>query len=243
MINKSSPIPIYYQLVELIQKQIENGGLKPGEALPSEREYAEKFQISRMTARQALTQLENNGFIYRIRGKGTFVAEKKIEQPLHGLTSFTEDMTARGMKPSNQLLHFEVIPANLHIANQLQIKEYGPVYEIKRIRLADDMPIALETTYISANLIKGLTEQIVTHSIYAYMEEQLSLKIDNGDQTIESSLADPIEAQYLHIQPGSPVMVIQRNTFLQDGTPVEFVRSSYRADRYKFMIHMQRKNK
>ncbi|MBM4761399.1 GntR family transcriptional regulator [Bacillus sp. B15-48] len=242
MINKDSPIPIYYQLVELIQKQIENGDLQPGEALPSEREYAETFHISRMTARQALTQLEHNGLVYRIQGSGTFVADKKIEQPLQGLTSFTEDMTARGMKPSSQLLHFEVIPATMQIANQLQIQEYGPVYEIKRIRLADDVPIALETNYISANRIKGLTEQIVNQSIYAYMEEQLNLQIEQATQTIESSIAEPLEAQYLHIQPGAPVMLIQRNTFLQDGTPVEFVKSTYRADRYKFMIQMRRKN-
>lgn len=242
MINKDSPIPIYYQLVELIQKKIENGDLQPGEALPSEREYAEMFHISRMTARQALTQLENNGFVYRVQGSGTFVAERKIEQPLQGLTSFTEDMIARGMKPSSQLLHFEVIPATMQIANQLEIQEYGPVYEIKRIRLADDVPIALETSYISANLMKGLTEQIVNQSIYAYMEEQLNLQIEQATQTIESSIAESLDAQYLHIKTGAPVMLIQRNTFLQDGTPVEFVKSIYRADRYKFMIQMRRKN-
>ncbi|WP_338449718.1 GntR family transcriptional regulator [Niallia oryzisoli] len=242
MIKKNSPIPIYYQLVELIQEEIENGNLKPGDALPSEREFSEKFQISRMTVRQALTLLENNGQLYRIQGKGTFVSEQKIEQHLLGLTSFTEDMTARGLKPSSHLLHFEIIPAGLQVANQLQIKEYDPVYEIKRIRLADDVPMALETNYISANLIKGLTEQIINQSIYAYMEEQLGLIIENATQTIESSIAEEKEADFLKIKSGAPVMLIQRNTFLQDGTPVELVKSIYRADRYKFTIQMRRKN-
>jgi GntR family transcriptional regulator len=240
MIKKNSPIPIYYQLEEQIKDLIENGVLKPGDAIPPEREYAEKYQISRMTVRQAFTHLVNDGYLHRIQGKGTFVSERKIEQPLQGLTSFTEDMKARGLNPGSQLIHFEMIPATSQIASQLSIQEYGPVYEIKRIRLADDVPMALETNYISANLIKGLTEQIVNQSLYSYIEQQLGFQIDYATQVIESSVANQIEAQHLKINTGSPVMLIQRNTFLQDGTPVELVKSSYRADRYKFMIQMKR---
>ncbi|HJV16757.1 MAG TPA: GntR family transcriptional regulator [Bacillales bacterium] len=240
MIKKNSPIPIYYQLEEHLKELIENGELKPGDAIPPEREYAEKYQISRMTVRQAFTHLVNAGYLHRIQGKGTFVAERKIEQPLQGLTSFTEDMKVRGLKSGSQLIQFEMIPATTQIASQLLIQEYAPVYEIKRIRLADDVPMALETNYISANLIKGLTEQIVNQSLYSYIETQLGYQIDHASQVIEASIADQIEAEYLKIKKGSPVMLIQRNTFLQDGTPVEFVKSSYRADRYKFMIQMKR---
>jgi GntR family transcriptional regulator len=242
MIKKNSPIPIYYQLGEIIKDLIEKGELKPGDSLPAEREYAEKFQISRMTVRQAFTELVNDGYLHRIQGKGTFVAERseKIEQTLRGLTSFTEDMKVRGLKPESRLINFEIIPATKLIADQLGIQEYGPVYEIKRIRLADDEPMALETNYISANFIKGLTEQIVNQSLYSYIEDQLNLRIDHASQVIESSIANQLEADYLKIQSGAPVMLIQRNTFLKDGTPVEFVKSSYRADRYKFMIQMNR---
>jgi GntR family transcriptional regulator len=240
MINKNSPIPIYYQLEEIIKELIESGELRPGDALPPEREYAEKYQISRMTVRQAFTQLVNNGYLFRLQGKGTFVAERKIEQPLQGLTSFTEDMKARGFEPGSQLIHFEIIPATRQIAGQLLIAEFGPVYEIKRIRLADGDPMALETNYISANLVKGLTDQIVNKSLYAHIEEQLELRIDSASQIIESSIASQSEANYLKISTGSPVMLIQRNTFLKDHTPVEFVKSVYRADRYKFIIQMKR---
>lgn len=242
MINKSSPVPIYYQLEEIIKDLIEKGELKPGDSLPAEREYAEQFQISRMTVRQALNELVNDGYLYRVKGKGTFVAERKpkIEQALQGLTSFTEDMKARGMKPGSQLLQFEIIQATSLIANQLGIQEYGPVYEMKRIRLADNVPMALETNYISTNFIKGLTEKIVNQSLYSYIEKQLNLKIDYASQVIESSVANELEAEYLNILPGAPIMLIQRNTFLKDGTPVEFVKSTYRADRYKFMIQMNR---
>ncbi|WP_042464159.1 GntR family transcriptional regulator [Neobacillus dielmonensis] len=240
MIRKDSPIPIYYQLQELIKDLIDKGELKPGDLIPPEREYAEKLQISRMTVRQALTQLVNEGYLYRIQGKGTFVSERKIEQPLHQLRSFTEDMVSRGLKPGSQLISFEVIPATIQIASQLGIQEYGPVYEIKRIRLADDVPMALESNYISANLVKGLTEQIVKKSVYAFIEEQLNFTIDHASQVIEASIASDVESEYLRIKKGSPIMLIQQQTFLKDGTPVEYVRSSYRADRYKFMIQMKR---
>jgi GntR family transcriptional regulator len=240
MINKSSPIPIYYQIQEFIKELIENGELRPGDSLPPEREYAERYQISRMTVRQAFTQLVNEGYLYRMQGKGTFVAERKIEQPLQGLTSFTEDMKSRGLEPGSQLIHFEIIPATKQIAGQLLIAEYGPVYEIKRIRMADSVPMAIETNYISANLVKGLTEQIVNKSLYAHIEGQLDLRIDSASQIIESSIASQSEANYLKISKGAPVMLIQRNTFLKDNTPVEFVKSVYRADRYKFMIQMKR---
>lgn len=241
MINKNSPVPIYYQLQEQLKNMIEKGELKPGDLISSEREYAERFQISRMTIRQALTKLVDEGYLYRVKGKGTFVAERKIEQPLQGLTSFTEDMKARGMVPGNELLSFEIIPASNLIANHLNIQEYGPVYEIKRIRLADDVPMALETTYIPANLIKGLTDEIMRHqSLYDYIEGRLLVKIDRGEQIIESSIADQMESQYLKIKKGSPIMLIQRKSYLEDGTPIELVKSVYRADRYRFMINMKR---
>ncbi|MDQ0225928.1 GntR family transcriptional regulator [Metabacillus niabensis] len=240
MINKNSPIPLYYQLKEHIKEMIEKGELKPGDSLPPEREYAENHQISRMTVRQAFTELVNEGYLFRLQGKGTFIAERKIEQPLHGLTSFTEDMKARGFEPGSQLIQFEIVSSTSPIARQLLIPEYGPVYEIKRIRLADGVPMALETNYISANLIKGLTEQIVNQSLYAYIEENLNLKIHQASQIIESSIASQTEANYLKIAKGAPVMLIQRNTYLQDGTPLELVKSVYRADRYKFMIQMER---
>lgn len=240
MINKNSPIPLYHQLEEHIKELIEIGELKPGGSVPPEREFAEKYKISRMTVRQAFTNLVNEGYLHRMQGKGTFVAERKIEQALQGLTSFTEDMKARGMVPGTQLIRFEIIPAPSQIAGQLAIPVYGPVYEIKRIRLADGVPMAIETNYISANLIQGITEKIVNQSLYAYIESQLFLNIDRASQIIESSIASPNEAKLLNISKGAPVMLIQRNTFLKDGTPVELVKSVYRADRYKFMIQLNR---
>ena len=239
MINKQSPLPIYFQLEEQIKKQIEEGQFLPHAILPSEREYAEKYEISRMTVRQAINNLVHSGYLYRQKGKGTFVAEKKFEQQLNGLTSFTEDMKARGLTPGNKLVSFEIIPASRKTADELRISLHAPVYEIKRIRLADQMPMALETVYISANLVKGLTEQIIVQSLYQYVES-LGFRIDHAVQTLESVMASESETEYLEIPNPSPILFVQRKTFLGDGTPLEYVKSAYRADRYKFTIEINR---
>jgi GntR family transcriptional regulator len=240
MIDKNSPIPIYHQLEEFIKAQIESGELKPDETIPSERVYADMFQISRMTIRQALTNLVNDGYLYRQKGKGTFVNKKKVEQRLQGLTSFTEDMRERGFTPGSKLVSFEIIPASREIADRLKLAENTPVYEIKRVRLADNVPMALETTYLPANLVKGLTEDIINQSLYQYIEEKLSLVIYEATQQIEASSAKDQELRHLEIEKGSPVLLILRTSTLKDGTPFEFVKSAYRADRYKFVHTMQR---
>lgn len=240
IIDKNSPLPIYYQLESHIKGLIEQGNLNPGDTLPSEREYAQTYQISRMTVRQAINSLVNEGLLYRKKGSGTFVSERKIEQPLKGLTSFTEDMKKRGMVPSSMLLHFEVVPATSFIANQLRIVEGDPVYEIKRIRLADEVPMALETNYLSTSLVKGLSAEIVQASIYSYIEENLGFQITRADQLIEATIASSEEAKLLHIPKDHPMLFIQRNTYLSDGTPLELVFSRYRGDRYKFFVEMER---
>jgi GntR family transcriptional regulator len=240
MIDKSSPIPIYFQIEEQIKALIESGELKAGDSLPSERDYAEKYDISRMTVRHAINNLVNEGLIVRKKGKGTFIAEKKFEQRLQGLTSFSEDMKSKGFSPSNRLLFFEILPANEYIANQLEIKTHDPVYQVERIRLADNEPIALETTFISANLIHGLTEEVISQSLYHYIEEKLNLKIDYSNQVIESTAAGEKEATVLEIKKGAPILKIQRNSYLTNGLPFEIVKSAYRADRYKFSATIKR---
>lgn len=243
MIDRESHVPIYYQIEKYILQLIQNQDLKSGDIIPSERELTELFNVSRMTVRQAVMNLVNEGVLTRLKGKGTFISDQKIEQPLQGLTSFTEDMQARGLSPSSLLLSFRLVPASHSTAQHLNINEHEPVYEIKRIRLADAIPMAIETTFLSANLIKGVTEDIVNRSLYAYIEETLQLTIDYANQVIESDAALDTDADLLHITPGAPVLLIQRLTYLENDTPLELVQSVYRADRYKFVINMHRGRK
>lgn len=240
MINKNSPVPIYHQLEEAIKQQIENGHLKEEELIPSEREFAERFQISRMTVRQAINNLVADGYLNRKKGRGTFVSKKKVEQELQGMTSFTEDMLSRGMNPSSKLLSFKIIGADKKTALDLKIAENEPIYKIKRIRLADGAPMALETAYIPVNLIPGLSEENSNLSLYQYIEEHLALTISEATQEIEAAIADIEIAEPLGIDEGEPILFIVRIAYLQDGTPFELVKSSFRGDRYRFIATMKR---
>lgn len=240
MINKNSPVPIYHQLEEYIKQQIENGVLAEESVIPSEREFAERFQISRMTVRQAINNLVSEGYLKRQKGRGTFVTKKKVEQELQGMTSFTEDMLSRGMNPSSILLSFQIIPADKKSALALRIDEADSVYKIKRIRLADGAPMALETAYIPVEIVPGLTEENSNLSLYHYIEENLALSISEATQEIEASTADSFDAETLEINIGDPILLIERISYLQEGIPFELVKSTFRADRYRFIHTMKR---
>ncbi|SES73027.1 GntR family transcriptional regulator [Salinibacillus kushneri] len=241
MIDKNSPIPIYYQLEQKIKQLIESQKFVPGDFLPSERELAEKYNISRMTVRQAINNLVTEGLLYREKGKGTFVCDKKFEQDLSGLTSFSEEMYNRGLTPSSQLLNFQLIYGIHKITSILNIESSDLVYEIKRIRFANDEPVALETTYTPQKRIGTLDDDNMDRSFYEIMEKNRNFNIAYGEQSIEASLANDEEIKYLKIHKGDPVLIIKRTTFLQSGKqPIEYTKSVYRADKYKFNIRMPR---
>jgi GntR family transcriptional regulator len=240
MINKNSPVPIYHQLEEYIKQQIENGVLAEESVIPSEREFAERFQISRMTVRQAINNLVSEGYLNRQKGRGTFVTKKKVEQELQGMTSFTEDMLSRGMNPSSILLSFQILPADKKTALALRIEETDSIYKIKRIRLADGAPMALETAYIPVEIVPGLTEENSNLSLYQYIEENLALSISEATQEIEASTADHLDAETLEIKFGDPILLIERISYLQEGIPFELVKSTFRADQYRFVHTMKR---
>jgi GntR family transcriptional regulator len=240
MIKKNSPVPIYFQIEQRIREKIDKKELKPGEMIPSEREFAEKFQISRMTVRQAITNLVNEGYLQRERGKGTFVAVKKFEKNVRGLTSFSEDMRSRGFEPGTQVLDFIIIEADSLIASNLQIEVGAKVYQIERLRLADQQPIAFEVFYMSEDLVPGLTREVAGHSIYQYVESEIGLHLTSGVQELEATTAHKREASALGIKVGAPVLYIQQITYLEGQQPLEFVKSFYRADRYKYKVEMVR---
>jgi GntR family transcriptional regulator len=240
LIDKNSPLPLYFQLEEEIKQLIESEQFTPGTLLPSERELSEKYKISRMTVRQAITNLANKGYLYREKGKGTFVAEKKFEQDLQGLTSFTEDMKSRGLTPGSKLIKFGVIDAFIDVKKKLMVEENEPIFQIQRIRLANEQPIALETSYIPVKFAPELNEDILKGSIYQYVENQSRLKIGSATQILESSVVNQFEIEHLNLKKGDPVLLIERHTLLEDGRPLEIVKSSYRADKYKFTINIKR---
>ncbi|WP_081415000.1 phosphonate metabolism transcriptional regulator PhnF [Ectobacillus panaciterrae] len=239
-INKYSPFPIYYQIQEWIKQKIEAGEWKSGDKIPSENELCDTFDVSRMTIRQAINNLVEQGYLYRKRGIGTFVQLPKVEQRLQGMTGFTEDMKARGMKPSSALLSFELVSASARVADKLHLEDGASVYEVRRIRLADDEPIAFETTYLSPLVVKEINEDILQNSLYEHLEQKLGYKLLRATQTIEAAVAAEEEAPHLHISKRAPVLVVEQTSYAEDDVPLEYVKCIYRGDRYKFITNISR---
>ena len=240
VLDKQSPIPIYIQIEEQLKRRILAGEFEVGTAIPSERDLTESFGVSRMTLRQAVTNLVNDGLLVREKGRGTFVASPKVEQPLNGLTSFTEDMKARGMVPSNKLINFKKVSPEADIAKELELLEGEEVFLVERIRYADEKPMAIERTFLPVKLFPQLNEEALKGSLYSIIEEQQQLKISHASQQMEAALVKKEDAELLKIGMPSAILIMERVSYLNDGKPFEVVRSTYRADRYKFITDIKR---
>lgn len=240
VVNKNSHIPIYVQIEEELKHKIYLGEYQVGEPIPSERNLSLYFGVSRMTVRQAITNLVSTGKLYREKGRGTYVAVPKLEQPLNGLTSFTEDMYARGLTPSTKVVKFDKQIPPFDIARDLLLEDGEEVYFIVRVRNADDKPMAIERTYIPVKTLPNLTEKLVSGSLYQIVEKEYGLLIGNALQQMEASHVAKEDSKYLLIEPDAVVLTIKRVSFLKNGQPFEVVQSAYRADRYKFTTEIQR---
>jgi GntR family transcriptional regulator len=240
LINKNSHVPIYVQIEEILKEKILHGDYAVGLAIPSERELSETFGVSRMTVRQSIIQLVNSGLLYREKGRGTFVASPKFEQPLNGLTSFTEEMRNRGMKPSSKIITFEKQIPSFDIRDDLKLDEGEEVFFITRIRNADDKPMAIERSYIPNKLLPNLSKEKLHGSFYNLVENEYGFEIKNAIQQMEASIITKEDAKYLNMDTTGVVLIIKRTSFLSNGQPFEIVRSAYRADRYKFIGEIKR---
>ncbi|AMW98667.1 GntR family transcriptional regulator [Rummeliibacillus stabekisii] len=240
MVDRNSHVPIYIQIEDIIKEKIAVGEYIKGSSIPSERELSETYNVSRMTVRQAITGLVNSGLLYREKGRGTFVADPKFEQPLNGLTGFTEDMIARGMEPSSDIVLFEKQLPSFEIKQDLGLNDEDEVYFIVRIRNADHLPMAIERTYIPAKLVPNLSKDQLSGSLYQLIEKEYGLDIHNATQQMEAAIVSKEDAKYLNVGQKAVVLIIKRTSYLSNGRPFELVRSVYRADRYKFISEITR---
>jgi GntR family transcriptional regulator len=184
-IDKKSPIPVYYQLKNIILKKIKAGEFTAGGLIPSERDLGESLNISRMTVRQALNQLVSEGVLYREEGKGTFVSKEKIVQ--RNIMSFSDTVHNKGLVPSTVVLHFEKISDRLDIKNLLDLREDDYLYNIKRLRLANELPIAIEEVFLPERYCPHLETYDLKSSLYKLLKDEYSLEISYMDNTIEAA--------------------------------------------------------
>jgi GntR family transcriptional regulator len=220
-------------IVEIIR------GLPAGSAVPTERELCERFGVSRATVRQALDCLETEQRIYRHQGKGTFVARPKIDQTLE-LSSHTETIYARGMEPASRLIGITRAPAEPDVAAMLGLSEGDDVFQIERVRLGDDEPLAVELLFLDARRFDDIAAVIgESRSLYQLLRARYGVELASADETIEAVAAPDREADLLGIASGVPALLLSRQSFDCEDRPVEFVRSIYRADRFRFRARLQ----
>jgi len=243
MIDPTGAMPKYYQLANILRLQIENGEYQAHDAIPSERQLEERYNLSRPTIRQSIDLLARQGYLYRVHGKGTFVSPPKLQKGMLELTSFSEDMRKRGLKPGHKILEFGYVLPDKKTRRQLEIGDpQKKVLRIKRLRFGDDIPIGLQDSYLALGEDQTITREEMgeSGSIYAILQEKYGIYPTEADETLEVTLATKQEADLLQIAEGSPLLLNERTLWSQDRKAVEFVRILYRGDRYKYFVRLTR---
>ena len=214
-----------------------------GNAIPSERQLSVDLGVSRLTVRAALDELVRAGYLVRRPGSGTFIREPKIAQELT-MTSFSEDMVRRGMRPGSKTLSLTVTTAGAYLGRCLHVSPSERIVVVKRLRLADGETMAIETLHVRESLVPGLSPtDLEEHSFYELLAERYGIETVGGIQTIEPTVTNEEESTALGVPLHSPAFLFERTTRSESDEIVEFVRSIYRGDRYRLVTELNRRER
>lgn len=238
-LEKGGFIPLYYQIQQALMDKIQFGELSEGDPLDSEEELARLYGVSRMTARQALHGLKTTGHAFSQKGRGTFVTRPKLEKNIMHLRGFTEDMKHLGMVPSSRLLEQTVVKATDDLAGRLRLKQDDNIMFLRRLRLADGIPMALEESHIPLELFPGLEKNnFARQSLYFVLRETFGVHVAYADEVIEALPATREDSELLTIPRKASILSISRIIITTDETPIEVACSRYRGDRYRASIRV-----
>lgn len=236
-----SPVPLYSQLKELLRGRILDGTYPPHSRMPSENELGQVFGVSRITVRQALGDLQKEGLIFKIHGKGTFVAKPKAFQNVSTLQGLAESMAQMGYEVLNRLIGLRHLAASARVAERLGLEEGAPVSEIKRVRLVNREPVSLEVTYVPRAVGEKLEKaDLVARDIFLIIENDCGIALGHADLAIDAVLADADLTRALDVEEGAPIMRIERLTHAADGTPLDFEYLYYRGDAFQYRLRIDR---
>jgi GntR family transcriptional regulator len=244
----SSRIPLYYQLENVLREKITSGVYADGERIPTEIELIKQYKVSRITVRQALAALADDGLIERKQGRGTFVSERKSKkrrftETIH-LTGSLDELIEMGIDTPVKVLEMNRVEADTHEAELLKIKTGTPIYRLKRLRMVENKPYSLILNYLPEEIGSGLTmAELSTGAVLHTMETKLGLKLAYAVQEIKAELADPYVADLLDIRVGSALLSIERTVYSDKEIPVEYVHTLYRSDLYGYSIKLVRDEK
>lgn len=238
LVNKESNIPLHIQLSSIIKDMIDSKDLKEGDSIISERELCNIQNVSRMTVNKAIVSLVSEGILYRVQGRGTFVAKRKEKYQFSNLKGFTQVMREKGVKIKTDLLSFqkefpsELVKEKLHIADN-----YTQVYKVERLRYIEEEPFGIEIAYISEDMCENLGKSMLeNNSLYDVLQNNYKYKIKKANQMIEPIILSKEESMKLKVEENSLALKIHRNSYEESGNPLEYTISIFRSDKYQYEI-------
>ena len=236
-----SPVPLYAQIKDILRARILDGSYQPHQQMPSESEMMATFNVSRITVRQALNDLQNEGLIFRIHGKGTFVSKPKAFQDLGRLQGFGEAMRQMGYETFARVLSIKSVLPSPQVAERLQLPKRARVTELQRVRFLNREPISLDVTYVPLAIGNRLAkEDLAARDIFVILENDYGLALGHAELQIGSQLADETLATQLKVEEGSPVLFIERTTHTADGMPIDYEHLYYRGDAFQYKVRVDR---
>lgn len=239
MFKRSRGIALYHQLETELIDLINKGDIKENDKLPSEREICNQYNVSRTTARQAIGELERKEYVYKVHGKGTFVSPKVYKQQLLKFYSFTEEMKKLGKNPSSEVLGFELIKANEKIAVKLGINKNENIYKILRLRIADDVPMMLEFTYLPEYRFLKLQDKMLRERpMYDIFREKYNVSITKAKESFKPVLINKNDAKILNVKEGTAAMKIERITYENENI-IEYTVSISRGDKFEYNVVLE----
>ena len=241
-IDPRSAVPLYAQIEDILATSIESGELSPGSQLPPEALLGARFSVSRATIRSTIQNLAHRGLIEIRRGRGTYVVQPKMTQTLTNLTGFVEDMQVLGRHPTARLLDQEIVAASETVARQLALADGAEVVRIRRVRLADNMPVSLDVTYLPREIgLKIMANDLEVEPIFALLEQKYDMKLVEADYRLEAIGADTDMASALHVPLGSPIFLVERTSYCTGRRPIDYERLYYRGDQIRFVTRLARR--
>ena len=226
--------PMYIKIHNQLRRDIENHVYKVGDRIPAERQLAEQFKVSRMTLRQAIKTLEEEGILERRLGSGTYVANQKVQEKMSGIMSFTEITRANGQTPASKLISYKITKPSLSEKERLKIDASESVLRMERIRYADGVPICHEIVTVPHQLIERFSKDDVSAHLYHTLEDKGGYKIGDAMEYISATVANEQEARLLDCKRGEALITRRQITKLADGRPFEYTRASYVGERFEF---------
>lgn len=240
--DHASPVPLYTQIRELLRERIVSGMFRSEGLLPSENEMVKAFGVSRITVRQALNDLQKEGLVFKIHGKGTFVTRAKAVQSLMRVEGFGEAMSGAGHETFSRVLGHRVMRAGASLAARLQLADGAEVMEIRRLRFLDRSPISLDVTHVPLEIGRRLLkEDLVQRDIFEILDNDYGFPLERAELKIDAMAADAPLAQLLSVAEGAALMRIERVTYTANDRPIDFEYLYYRGDSFQYHVQVGRR--